>query len=93
MDLWVRSQDKKHLVKIDIGLKIRKVFYRDGEMFVVEGETGPTINKGLGQYESEKRALEILDKIQFAMQSAGVYNGLGELIQPVERVIYEMPKE
>ena len=82
MDLWIRSQDRERLIKVNT-------------LFVeYNGDVDPTIISyrivadkciDLGIYKSKERALEILDEIDKLMSDA-VYNGL-----KVAR--YEMPKE
>ena len=52
MDLWIRSQDKKRLVKV----KVEDVYIYDNQI-CIEGEV-------LGKYPNSMRALEILDEIQ-----------------------------
>lgn len=54
MELWIRSQDKKMLIKND-ALAVEP----SGQYEVITN--GFNI---LGKYQSEKRALEVLDEIQ-----------------------------
>ena len=68
MDLWVRSQDRKRLLKVDL-LSIKDFFNIVSDDFYV-----------LGTYETEERALEVLDEIQ------------GKIVEGMIK-IYEMPKE
>lgn len=93
MELWVRSQDKKTLLKCDT-LTI-----------TIDSEDGKTVRgykivgyEDLGAYKTKKRALEILDEIQnYMMKSVFVkkVNGLGDELDliPMPILIYEMPKE
>ena len=54
MDLWIRSQDKKVLVKINnIWVDENGIIYTDSYP-----------DMWLGAYKSEKRAIEVLDEIQ-----------------------------
>lgn len=61
MDLWIRSQDRKELIKID-GIIL--------ENPLVSGETGIRgyFEKNqyamLGYYKTKERAIEVLDEIQ-----------------------------
>ena len=55
MELWIRSQDKKKLVKVD-ELKMETV--KDGNTFIYSHATD------LGTYETKERALEVLNEIQ-----------------------------
>lgn len=59
MELWIRSQDKKTLLKCD------------NITITIDSEDGKNIKgykvvgyEDLGRYETEKRAIEILDEIQ-----------------------------
>lgn len=58
MELWIRSQDKMKLVKVNF------VYIRESDNhFTIYGETidsGPII----GTYKTKERALEVLDEIQ-----------------------------
>ena len=107
MDLWIRSQDRKSLVKcndISIASGNRIVGYFDK---TTEYET-------LGIYKTENRALEILDIIQryvnekpimkigrmFDYQEKLKEFGSGFIITdstteivPAKTMVYEMPKE
>lgn len=60
MDLWVRSQNKKFLVKAN-ELSVQTM--SDGE-YIYNG------NAPLGKYDTRKRCLEILDEIQTEIQKA-----------------------
>ena len=53
MELWIRSQDKEVLVKINNIWVNENVIYTDSYP-----------DMWLGAYKSEKRALEVLDEIQ-----------------------------
>jgi hypothetical protein len=55
MNLWVRSQDKKKLIKVN-EIKIESVI--DGNSFIYSDITD------LGTYKTKERALEVLDEIQ-----------------------------
>lgn len=101
MDLWIRSQDRKSIVKpIDILL----------ENPLNSGETGirgyfsNNSYKMLGYYQTEQRALEVLDEIQNAIlgilsledieeQKIKQYTGFACLSKVTNCLVYEMPKE
>ena len=55
MELWIRSQDRKKLIKVD-EVKIETV--KEGNTFIYSHATD------LGTYETKERALEVLDEIQ-----------------------------
>ena len=86
MELWIRSQDKERLIKVE-NLYIE-----------FNGDTNPKIDShrivtdkfiNLGIYKSKERALEVLDKIETKMAYINdeYVSGHNSLI------IFEMPKE
>ncbi len=97
MDIWVRSQDKEFLMKIDnINLGLDVDSNEPCRLFTFVD--GAVTSFSLGTYKSKERALEVLDEIQDKLQKgsmAKVINGLGEdlgfIANPI--FIYEMPKE
>ena len=86
MDLWIRSQDREKLTKVDgiyYDYKQEKrhiaVFTNDNYYWV-------------GTYQTKARALEVLDEIQDILNP----NGLKGSIINASRIntyVYEMPKE
>ena len=60
MKLWIRSQDKKTLVKSDYITIIWSPFHYS----IVGYLNGKIKHKILGSYKTQKRAIEILDEIQ-----------------------------
>ena len=70
MELWIRSQSKLSLIKVN-SITIEQ--QKDNVFFITSGEWR------LGTYNTEKRALEVLDEIQHFID--------------YENIIYEMPKE
>ena len=78
MDLWIRSQDRCELRKVN-GV----VMAQEGKFFAIY----PVVKELgefeiLGHYKSEERALEVLDEIQELIINYNSFN-----------LIYEMPKE
>lgn len=96
MELWIRSQDRKRLIKIydDINIVIDPV-YKD---WCIETKIGQdyiekiayhtvTNDIKIATYLDEKRALEVLDEIQNKICPVDLVNiGYGT-------IVYEMPKE
>ena len=89
MELWIRSQDKKQLLKVNDGLFIANGFTDTDDSFIGIKNVGH-----VGRYKTEKRALEILDEIQDELISSD--------FMPIEKKeevvltcgsarIYEMP--
>ena len=65
--MWVRSQDKRYLVKnpiIDIDIKKNEVYILD-RTYAKE----PFIGRILGVYKSKERAIEVLDEIQAYLEN------------------------
>jgi len=64
MELWIRSQDKEKLLKVDeIHLGLNKE-YVDSDIWVN--------NWIVGEYETKERALEVLDEIQKILLPKGI---------------------
>lgn len=59
MELWVRSQDKKQLSKVNDGLFIANGFTNTDDSFIGIKNVGH-----VGRYKTEERALEVLNEIQ-----------------------------
>ena len=87
MNLWIRSQDRKKLVKIEAGLYVNMPEdFCSGEFSVYTDST--LTNNGLlrlGKYKTKERALEVLDEIEDLMRSLCDSN--------LKIIRYEMPKE
>ena len=96
MDLWIRSQNKEVLTKVnDIQLDI---FI--GEKWKIKCNLDTRISEYylLGIYKSKKRVLEILNEIQNILKDSQYgykVNGLGKKVDitPNQIIVYEMPKE
>jgi len=98
MDLWIRSQDKKELIKSN------RIYQYAG---IVYGEAKEDIE--LGTYKSKERALEVLDEITSILkfkQSIALDNTVNiretleqdftneEIDYVLKQLhVYEMPKE
>ena len=85
MELWIRSQDKEKLLKVnDIAIEMNMIYgYYDKN----------TEYELLGQYKSKERALEVLDEIQRKIESyKSEYNDSGITFKEVSTVVYEMPE-
>ena len=101
MELWIRSQDKEALIKVD------KIFYWNtcpempsaGKHYLGNKEwIGNTDYTKLGEYATKERALEVLDEIQKQIYNCGKSvietddNGIPSNLKYYSNV-YEMPKE
>lgn len=88
MELWIRSQDKKRLIKIN---SLEYVEYQD-----VHSINGYYINEvdnyDLGVYKSKKRALEVLDEIQSKIAILNYQRHyLNKKFNLIESNVYQMP--
>lgn len=97
MELWIRSQDKKNLVKIinQIGLN-----YANNKMIIANYQPDFIGTQGeyyeeLGTYATKGRALEVLDEIQKKINLINLGHDFGSPMIDLENptYIYEMPKE
>lgn len=61
MDLWVRTQDKRHLLKVDIINWFGGEIYTNNQVDLETKKDGETYL--LGRYCDGKRTLEVLDEI------------------------------
>lgn len=85
MELWIRSQDKSALVKVD------NLYVSIGNYicyYVEKGKEAPGTyyrpSGELGRYTKYERALEILDEIEIEIQNyVGTKN----------EIVYQMPEE
>lgn len=71
MDLWIRSQNKEKLLKVD-GIKYSYSKFYDEytyEILTIKGTL-------LGEYKSKARALEVLDEIQEILVPAVVFKNV-----------------
>lgn len=86
MELWIRSQDKETLTKVE-------VLVREDNMIVDYYQKRLV----LGTYKSKKRTLEILDEIQKLLMPISKYKQeVDNLIinyENIDACVYEMPKE
>ena len=94
MELWIRSQDKKSLVKAGV------IYICNKTEIVCSSDYSIT---ELGKYKSQKRALEVLDEIQNLMTPKIRFSSIistkklekykSEFIPSNLIIVYEMPKE
>ena len=91
MELWVRSQDRMLLSRT---VDIRIVIEQEGTSIIDD-----TTSYILGMYESEERALEVLDEIQKYINNECEFlereqhTSMGIYINKEQMRVYEMPKE
>ncbi len=85
MDLWIRSQDKEYLMKID---RVDYDLSCGEHRIMVNG-----YETLVGKYKTKERALEILDEIQKKLMDFKVeFNDSGVTYKDVSVLVYEMPE-
>ena len=91
MDLWIRSQNKEKLCKIE------NIKYMDtSDDFENDTHSLWNDNNGiLGIYKTKQRALEVLDEIQKKINLINLGHDFGSPMVDLKNpsYIYEMPKE
>lgn len=85
-NLWIRSQDRMNLVKINQV----SIDYQDNKQIIANYvpelyENSSCYYELLGTYPTKERALEVLNEIQDLLQNAYVGNS--------NRIVYQMPKD
>jgi len=99
MELWIRSQDRNNLKKVN-NIYVEEIT-KDYDSWVGNIYSQPYVitsdNGNLGFYGTKDRALEVLDDIEDKLINctfAKKQNGLGEVLDfmPNPTYIYEMPK-
>lgn len=89
MELWIRSQDKETLMKVNrLDIDLTNGTYK------ITTNDFKTI---LGEYKYKSRALEVLDEIHNMLMPISEYKQeIDNLIinyKNIDTVVYEMPKE
>ena len=97
MELWIRSQNKLKLLKVNnLSICYGEKWYNEDSLLRNKWENSYEIQNNdicVGIYQTKERALEVLDEIQKHIINLGetVLN-YGKEYYTYERV-YEMPKE
>ena len=96
--MWVRSQDKKTLVKVD---KLIIAYDADEKIYEIHN-----VYDSLGVYKSKKRAIEVLDEMQSYLENN--YLSISDMpqhnnnpwidycpryITRTTKTVYQMPEE
>ena len=94
MELWIRSQDKEALTKVNMGVMYWEDVNKRNCIVNKDNATGFSI---LGAYKSKERALEVLEEIQKLLMPISEYKQeVDNLIinyKNIDTTIYEMPEE
>lgn len=96
MELWIRSQDKKNLVKIrQISLN-----YQNNKQIIANYTPELYENSGgyyelLGTYKTKERALEVLNEIQNKINLINLGHDFGSPMVDLKNptYIYQMPEK
>ena len=95
MELWVRSQDRKCLIKTDI----LEYELDANNKAIIKGSTDTDgWYHTLGKYKNKTRALEVLDEIQKYLEKMGTDEILTDKVGIINGIkhygkVYEMPEE
>lgn len=97
MELWIRSQDKSSIVKVD------NLYVSVGNYicyYVEKGKEAPGTyyrpSGELGRYKTRKRAIEVLDEIQDELISSDfmpIEKNEEEVLTCGSARVYEMPED
>lgn len=92
MELWIRSQDKEAITKVNMGVMYWKDIDNRNCIVNKDNATGYSI---LGAYKSKERALEVLDEIQNILCPKKPKSIIGKNVEFIPSIVYvyEMPKE
>ncbi len=71
MELWIRSQDKRHLILVK---NILLAEYEDEGIYTLETDLDNGTDFELGCYKTGERALQVLDEIQNAIYINKLFN-------------------
>ena len=94
MSIWVRSQDKEILMKVDnINLGINVDTKEPNRLFTFVD--GVTTSFTLGKYKSKERALEVLDEVEKKINLINLGHDFGSPMIDLKNptYIYQMPNE
>lgn len=90
MELWIRSQDRHKLELLNNRLLVQETTVNPHSHWygvMVDGSY-------LAEYNSEERALEVLDEIQWKIGSyKSEYNDSGITFKEISVLVYDMPEE
>ena len=99
MELWIRSQDKKRLTKIEDVYMVEDFYKKDNILSFPKYYIGNTLVGHLGIYKTKERALEVLDEIQGLFMNKEITNteltkdGLTMYSKQPTSIVYQMPEE
>ena len=91
MELWIRSQDKMILIKVE---ELSLGFWRNDAKTDINARS-QNYYETVGTYTTKERALEVLDEIQKKINLINLGHDFGSPMIDLKNptYIYEMPKE
>lgn len=97
MELWIRSQDKKDLVKVNSLWIMDNQIWMEVPFYENHKKLGLTLsghNHRLAEYETKERALEVLDEIQNKINLINLGHDFGSPMIDLKNptYIYQMPE-
>lgn len=98
MELWVRSQDKEELVKVNSLWIMDNQIWMEVPFYENHKKLGLTIsghNHKLAEYETKERALEVLTEIQNKINLINLGHDFGSPMIDLKNptYIYQMPEK
>ena len=96
MELWIRSQDKTDLVKVNALWIMDNQIWMEVPFYENHKKLGLTVtghNHKLAEYKSKERALEVLDEIQKLFEPKIILKSIKEIAQTLDGVYYTNPDE
>ena len=86
MELWIRSQDRKKIIKVD---EVKMETVKEGNTFIYSHTTD------LGTYKTKERALEVLNEIQNKINLINLGHDFGSPMIDLKNptYIYQMPEK
>lgn len=97
MELWIRSQDKEDLIKVDnLGLAYQKKYNFMDKIGDVDNycicQFVDDYHVKLGTYKAKERALEVLEEIQERIKHINKFSLVNEDYE-CDDCVYEMPEK
>lgn len=97
MELWIRSQDKKDLVKVNSLWIMDNQIWMEVPFYENHKKLGLTLsghNHKLAEYETKERALEVLTEIQNKINLINLGHDFGSPMIDLKNptYIYQMPE-
>lgn len=98
MELWIRSQDKEDLVKVNSLWIMDNQIWMEVPFYENHKKLGLTVsghNHKLAEYKTKERALEVLDEIQNKINLINLGHDFGSPMVDLKNptYIYQMPEK